>query len=382
MHIGFITPEYPHSKLTKVGGLGTSLKNLSLSLINQDVKVTVFVVNQSFQNVFKDEEIEIHAIKAKKTKYAQWFFSRRYFNKYINHIVDKESIDVLEAPDWTGITAFMKFKCPLVIRLHGSDAYFCHLDNRRQKFKNYLIEKLAIKGADAYIAPTKFAGNITKKLFNIRNKTIIVIHNGLFLEKFKNLRPNEYNQGEILYFGTLVRKKGVLELVKIFNEVVKLVPNASLKLIGNDSFDQKTNSNSTWQLMKNQFTKTALSQVEYLGKVPYEEINLHINSSNVCVFPTLAETLGMVTIESMALYKSVVNSNYGWALELIDDEVNGFLVDPKNTRKYVDRIVEIITNKSLAKLIGVEARKKVESTFDINKLVKTNINFYNTVINK
>lgn len=380
MHIGFITPEYPHESLNKVGGLGTSLKNLAISLVAQGIQVTIFVVNQSFQQVFEEEGVNIHALKTKHFKFGQWYFIRKYYNAYINKIVKKESIEVLEAPDWTGITAFMKFTCPLVIRFHGSDTYFCYLDKRKQKFKNHFIEKLAIKGADAFIAPTTFAGDVSKKLFKINNKIITAIHYGLFLEKFNNLQPNVYNPNEILYLGTLVRKKGVFELTKIFNRVNEQVPQAKLILIGNDSADQKTNSSSTWEIMKQQFSKTALMQVNYLGKVPYESVQDYIKSAHVCVFPTFAETLGMVTIESMALQKPVVNTNYGWALELIDDKQNGYLVDPKATEDYAERIIALLKDKELTKKIGAEARLKVETTFDIKDIVKSNISFYESII--
>ncbi len=33
MHIAFLTPEYPHSKVKHVAGLGTSIKNLVTALV-------------------------------------------------------------------------------------------------------------------------------------------------------------------------------------------------------------------------------------------------------------------------------------------------------------------------------------------------------------
>jgi glycosyltransferase involved in cell wall biosynthesis len=42
-----------------------------------------------------------------------------------------------------------------------------------------------------------------------------------------------------------------------------------------------------------------------------------MKQAQVCIFPSFAETLGMVTIESMALQKPVVNTSIGWAPELI-----------------------------------------------------------------
>ncbi len=382
MHVGFITPEYPHEELSKIGGLGTSLKNLTMSLKSDGINVTVFVVSQSLEGIFNDNGITIHSIKARRYPFLQWYFSRKFYNDYINRVVDKEGIDILEAPDWTGITALMRFKCPLIIRFHGSDTYFCRLENRRQKFKNRFIEKLGMESADAFIAPTTFAGELTKRLFKISKKRIDVIHHGLFLEKFANSNPENYVNNTILYFGTLIRKKGVFELVKIFNVIVERNEDVQLILIGNDSADIKTKSSSTWELMKIQFSEKALKQVDYKGKVPYEEVQMHIKSAHVCVFPTFAETLGMVTIESMALQKPVVNSDFGWAQELIDDSVNGYLVNPKNIELYADRILSIIKDKSLTDSLGKAAREKVESTFNIKTLVKENIAFYKTVIEK
>lgn len=380
MKIGFITSEYPHPKVKRAAGIATSIKNLATSLVANNHKVLVFVYQQDEDDIMIADDVEIHLIKSRKYKLFGWYLYRKHINKYINNIVRKQNVSLLEAPDWTGITAFMKFEIPLIIRLHGSDAYFCKLDGRKQKFKNYLFEKFAIKNADAFIAPTTYAGEVSKEIFNINKKSVKAIHNGLFLEKFTNDNPKIFNSGEILYIGTLVRKKGVFELTKIFNEVIEKCPEAKLVLIGNDSVDQKTNSSSTWGLMVKQFSEKALKQVEYKGEVPYEEIQDYIKSANVCVFPTFAETMGMVTIESMALQKPVVNSNYGWALELIDDKVNGFLVDPENTKEYGRRIIELIKNKELSIKIGEQARIKVEKTFDINNLVDENIDYYKSII--
>jgi glycosyltransferase involved in cell wall biosynthesis len=353
---------------------------LATALHDEGVEVTVIVINQSFQEVFEDNGISIHALKPKKRSLGQWYFSRKDYNTYINSLVKEKNIDILEAPDWTGITAFMRFTCPLVVRFHGSDTYFCHLDKRKQKFKNYLIEKLAVKGADAFIAPTTYAGQVSKELFKITDRTVKIIHYGLFLEAFNNNSPETYIHGSILYLGTLIRKKGVFELTKIFNSVVEQNPEAKLILIGNDSADLKTNSSSTWELMKAQFSQEALKRVDYKGKVPYEAVQGHIKSAHVCVFPTFAETLGMVTIESMALQRPVVNTNYGWAQELIDDGVNGYLVDPENTKEYASKIVQLLSDSKLTEKIGSAARIKVETTFDIKSLVKDNIAYYKSLL--
>jgi len=379
MHIAFLTPEYPHEKITHAAGIGTSIKNLAVALAKKGCAVTVFVYAQKKDEVFVENGVVIHSIEDRKYPFAKWYLYRKHIQKYCNKIIKEQKINIIEAPDWTGITAFMQFKIPLVIRFHGSDTYFCHLENRPQKLKNYWFEKLAIQGAKAFIAPTTFAGDLSKKLFNIKNKIIKTIHSGLELQQFENPNPELYQKGLILYIGTIIRKKGVLELARIFNLVSKEHPEARLVLIGGDSFDIATQTASTWQLKQQQLTKEASEKVSYL--VPYQEVQHYIKKANVCVFPTFAETLGMVTIESMAMQKPVVNSNIGWAKELIVDGESGFLVHPKNHEEYAARITTILKDDILYNRIGNNARQRVESLFDIEKIAEENIDFFNSVIN-
>ncbi|KAF2342010.1 glycosyltransferase family 4 protein [Flavobacterium tistrianum] len=381
MHIAFLTPEYSHSSITKSAGIGTSIKNLATSLFNSGNDITIFIYNQPVAEIINDNGIKIHRIQIKKYNFFGWYLYRKYIEKYCNQIIKQENIEVIEAADWTGITAFMNFKIPLIIRFHGSDTYFCHLENRKQKLKNFWLEKLAINKTQAFIAPTTFAGEVSKKLFKIKGKEIQTIHNGLNINEFENKQPENFEKNTILYIGTLIRKKGVLELPEIFSKVRNVFPEAKLFLIGSDSFDIKTNSKSTWELMKILFTKDDLNNVNYLGKIPYNEVQEHIKKVNVCVFPTYAETLGMVTIEAMAMSKAIVNSNIGWSQELLTDEESGYLVHPSNHDLYADRIVELFKNDSLVLKLGKRARKRAEEKFDINNLALANISFYQNIIN-
>lgn len=382
MHIAFLTPEFPHPKVAHAAGLGTSIKNLTTALVQEGIAVTVFVYGQKTQEIIIENGINLHLIENKEYKFLGWLFHRKHIQKYCNTVIKEKNIELLEAPDWTGITAFMKFSIPLIIRFHGSDTYFCHLENRKQKRKNFWLEKLAVNKAKAFIAPTTFAGAVSKTLFQIKNKEIKTIHYGLELENFTNNAPNLFEKGLMLYVGTLIRKKGVLELPEIFNKVRNEFPEAKLVLIGSDSFDIQTNSNSTWELMKNQFTSEDLKNVKYVGKIPYNEVQSYIRNTNVCVFPTFAETLGMVTIESMALQKAVINSNIGWSQELIVNEESGYLVHPKDHSLYADKIIQLLRNDDLTIQIGQKARIRVESKFDINKLVHDNIEFYKKYSNQ
>ncbi|SHG58685.1 glycosyltransferase [Flavobacterium johnsoniae] len=141
MHIAFLTSEFPHAKIHSSAGIGTSIKNLAKTLVKEGIKVTIFVYGQNVQEIIEENGLTIHLIKNKKYRFLGWFFHRKHIQNYCCSIIKKDKIDLLEAPDWTGITAFMNFSIPLVIRFHGSDTYFCHLENRKQKRKNFWFEK-------------------------------------------------------------------------------------------------------------------------------------------------------------------------------------------------------------------------------------------------
>ena len=380
MKIAFLTPEYPHEKISHAAGIGTSIKNLATALVKQGCTATVIVYGQKYTEVFEEEGVSIHLIENKKYRFGKWYFYRKFIQNYCNTIIKQQQIDVIEAPDWTGITAFMNFKIPLVIRFHGSDTYFCHLEKRKQKLKNYWFEKLAMDKAKAFIAPTSYAGTISKELFGIKNKMMQTIHYGLELDQFQNKNPEVFENGLILYIGTIIRKKGVFELPEILEKVRIQHPEAKLVLIGGDSSDVHTGSHSTWQMLEKEFDAYDLKNVTYLGKIPYQEVQKHIKQAQLCIFPSFAETLGMVTIEAMALQKPVVNTNIGWAQELLVDEVSGFLVHPQDHQLFANRIVCLLNDKALCLTIGKNARTQIEQVFDIHKIVQENISFYKSII--
>lgn len=380
MRIAFLTPEYPHKSLNNGGGLGTSIHNLVLALSRKGIEVYVIVTGQEKDDFFTENGNRYYVLKQEKYPFLGFYLYRKSVERFVNNLIKTEKIDLIEAPDWTGMTAFMKFQIPLIIRFHGSDTYFCHLEKRKQKWKNRWFETLAVKGANGYIAPTYFAGEVSAKLFGISEKKIATIHHGLELDKFNNSEPEKFETEKLLYIGTLIRKKGVLELPEIFKKVIQKYPKAKLYLIGADSFDIQTQRSSTWKLIEQQLGDSIKKNIEYLGKVPYSEVINHIKNSNVCIFPTYAETLGMVTIESMAMNKAVVNSNIGWANELIINGESGFLVYPANHQEFADKITLLLQDKTLALQMGKNARRRVEDIFDINIVAKKNIEFYKKVI--
>lgn len=383
MKIAFLTPEYPHPKTGSSGGIGTSIKNLSIGLLAEGCSVRVLVYGQKEESVFNDNGITIQQIRNVKFKGLSWWLTRKKLECLINELYANKTIDLVEAPDWTGITSFIQpKKCPIVIRLNGSDTYFCRLDNRPVKWINKFHERRALQRADGLLSVSKFTADLTNEVFGLQKDFMIIpnsIDTDLFDDK-NNDNDNSDNRNTILYFGSLIRKKGLLELPFIFNEVIQKNPEARLLLIGKDVSDVITGNPSTWAMMQSQFTAEALRNTRYLGSVPYQEIKEHIKAASVCVFPTFAEALPVSWIEAMALQKPIVASNIGWANEVIEDGVEGFLVHPKDHEKYAERILELLGNPKMQSAFGMAARKKVLASFSMEIVAQQSMSFYKTLI--
>ncbi|OIQ22711.1 glycosyltransferase family 4 protein [Lacinutrix sp. MedPE-SW] len=379
MKIAFLTPEYPHERIGHSGGIGTSIKHLATALHALGHAVTLLVYGQDEDASFTAHGLEFYKIKNPKLKGLSWYLTRKKIQKLINSLHAKGNIELVEAPDWTGITSFVHVKCPIIIKEHGSDTYFCHLDNRPVKAINRFHERQAIKQVDAIIAVSQFTGDLTNKLFNL-SRPFTVIPNAINLEAFKPTTSIKNNTNTILYFGTLIRKKGLLELPIIFNIVHEQYPDVTLLLVGKDSADIKTKSPSTWELMKPLFSKSALNKVDYIGAITYTKMREQIEQASLCVFPTFAEALPVSWLEAMALQKPIVASNVGWAKEVIDNGKNGFLVHPTNHKEYANKILNLLENKTLSESFSQEARQKIEKRFSSKIVAKQSVVFYKKII--
>jgi glycosyltransferase involved in cell wall biosynthesis len=381
MKIGFLTPEYPHSKTGPSGGIGTSIKNLVTALNENGHTVFIFVYGQNRDEIFTDNDTRIVRIKNVHIKGISWWLTRKKIEHIINEEIHRNKLEIIEVPDWTGISAFMYLKCPVVMRLHGSDTFFCDLDKRPVKAWNKLLERIAFKRAAGIVAVSKFVGENSNRLFR-QNRNFTVIPNGIDLNKFSTDSPVSFQQNNhVLYFGTLIRKKGVLDLPHIFNKVYENFPAAKLILAGADAADILTGSASTWEIMKPLFSKSALSQVSYIGKISYDEIRAHIAQATVCVFPSYAEACPVSWLEAMAMKKAIVASDIGWAPEIITDGEEGILVNPADHILFADSILRILNNPTLNETLGIAASERVENNFSNQATAQQSLAFYSSVIN-
>ena len=226
MHIAFLTTEYPILGM-KCGGIGIFIKHLSHLIVKSEagVKVSVVYWGNKFTETVWDDGISVIPINQPHKSPFSSFINRRYLNKKLNLLVAKIGIDLVESIDWEGPVAFCRLSVPVVTRLHGSNVYFDHLSGNKTPWK---------------------ALDLTDKLFSLSsNKRKCVIYNPVDIN-MPPLSSSDMNKNTItiLYWGTIVEKKGVLDLPLIFNRICEQNDNVKLILIGQDAV---VNGSSTWE---------------------------------------------------------------------------------------------------------------------------------------
>lgn len=377
MKFAFLTPEFPG--FSHSGGIGTSIYNLSKGLIKKGNIVNIILYGQDKDEFLTFNNLNIYKVKNIKIKGFSLYFSVKKIQNLINILYKQDKIDFIEVPDWTGISAFLNVSCPVIMRLNGSDSYFCFLESRSVKYKNKFLEKRAFSKANKIISVSHFTGKLTNSVFNLR-RNFEVIPNSVDSDFFSPCVSKDFHEPYILYFGTLIRKKGVLEIPYIFNEIYKEHKNIKLILIGKDAFDICSGNYSTWSLMKRCFSDNALKNVIYKGVVNYGEVKNYILNSLVCFFPSYAEALPVSWLEVMSMQKVIVASDIGWAKEIINNKVDGFLVNPKDHIGFANTIISLLSDSSLRSKISISAREKILNKFSHDVVASQNINFYSNLL--
>jgi len=378
-HIAYITAEYPHPDTPPAGGIGSFVKMMAKSLMKNNYQVTIFLCLSSKNQIWYDDNIRIIEIKGVSPSIFSPIKNRFKIRNCIKKYIKEDHIDLIEAPDWEGLHAFCDFKIPVVTRIHGSVTYFNHLQRISKPRLLYYLERRAIKKSKKVIAVSQFSGIVTERVFAFASLDFEVIYNGIDTDLFNITVPETLSNQNILYFGTLVRKKGMISLAHIFNEVHTINPNASLTLIGKDTLDFIENK-STWEVMKSILTPSALTKVCYKGVVPYKEMSQVISQASICVFPSFAEAFPISWLEAMAMGKPIVASSIGWASESIEDTKSGLLEYPEKHKDYAQKINKLLSNNSFARQLGKNAKQRVIDLFDQKKMVVKNITVYKNIL--
>lgn len=373
MHVGFLTPEYPP---LPSGGIGTSVKNLARALVARGHRVTV--VGWGPVAELEDEGVRVRFLGHTRVPRMGWLLNRRAARRELLRLVEDEGLDVVEAPDWCGPSAGIRLPCPVAVRCHGSATYFADVLGESVSTSVTWAERLALQRADGLAAVSRFTAERTRDLFGLPGR-FQVIANGVDVAQFTPAPKEEVEPGTVLYLGTLVRKKGVIDLGAAFSEVVRRQPRARLVLAGRDAPDRRTGAASTWSLLAAALSPEARERTEPLGSVPYEAVQERLCRAAVCVFPSYAEAQPLAWLEAMACGRPLVGYDQGWAREIVRSGVDGILVPAGDVRALSEAILGLIADPDRAARLGAAARAKVEAEFDIAKVVDRSLEWYRSL---
>ena len=370
MKICFISNEYPSGK---TGGIGIFTKELAEALVKRGHKV--YVVGLFDEN---DEIVEngVHLIKLKRLKGKLSFFKNsKLLEKTINYLIKNEKLDLVEIPDFEGNAAFWKLNIPIVSRLHGSVTYFAREMNQKESLLTYWIEKKSLQNSNYICSVSKYTAKKTKEIFRF-NKDIKIIYNGVKIsDKYKN---NYKNNFIVSFSGSLMRKKGVLSLAKAWNIVKQKIPQAKLRFIGKDTFE---NGKSIKEKIINIVSHQYRDSLIFTGHISKEELEDLLIQSDIAIYPSYAEAFSLAPIEAASLGLPVIYSVYTSGKEL-KEKINSIdLIDPNNIEDIANQIIFLLKNESIREEKGKKNRELAIKNFDINKKIDENLEFYKEIAN-
>ncbi len=161
-----------------------------------------------------------------------------------------------------------------------------------------------------------------------------------------NDKANEYincKKVKLLYVGQLAIRKGVDNLIKaIANLNPILLKRTQLAIVGAGS-DADTNrlTSLTEQLQIEQ-------SVTFVGRVPYNDLDILYKTSNVFVLPTLNDYRALVGFEAISYGLPVLLSIHdGSSNEIVDEGKNGYTFDPNNIEEFTNKLEKLVTDEKV-----------------------------------
>jgi glycosyltransferase involved in cell wall biosynthesis len=107
------------------------------------------------------------------------------------------------------------------------------------------------------------------------------------------------------------------------------------------------------------------SVVKLPGAISNEQLPVIYARHSLFVLPSLSEGAGVVLMEAMASYLPVVASNVGGIPEIVEDKVNGLLIEPEQPDKLAEAIEKTYNSRQeVLQRMGKRNRLKVEQHFN------------------
>ena len=202
---------------------------------------------------------------------------------------------------------------------------------------------------------------------------IVVLHNAVSVESHNMANPNAKN---ILFYGMLIQRKGIDDLLKAFSIVSNRLPeDITLTLYGDDTDADEP--------IEQKLSKYNLpNRIRYCGWLTEENRRKVFSDTLINVLPSYNEGLPMTILESMGYGIPNISTNIAAIPEAIQDGVNGFTVCPGNVTDLANKMYALCTDTEMWKNYSDAAYKRAKEEFSIQRHFERLISIYQTLLQK
>lgn len=383
MKVCLICNEYPPAPH---GGIGVVVASLAGRLQQAGHQAIVVGYDPRLtQTTWTTEAHDVRVLRLASPPGARWalkvgrrainpgfFWQRFYLARQAARVAREHAVDLMESYDWQGPLLFAPFH-PLVVRMHGANSAHRYAENQRMSQQLRLVERRNIAQADHLIAVSQHIGQLTLEALGQQQRAFDVIYNGVDTARFAP-QPVEPDPLEILYVGTVNRRKGVFDLFNALPQVFASVPGAQLSVVGR--LPAGAAGEAMQQQLLGRLPEPMRDAVRFMGVQPHDTLPAWYARAAVAVFPSRAEAFGLTCAEAMSCGAAVVMTTQASGPELVEHNVSGLLADPTDPAALAEAIIRLLQDASLRARLGEQARAQAIARFDLDHLWQRNLDFY------
>jgi glycosyltransferase involved in cell wall biosynthesis len=217
--------------------------------------------------------------------------------------------------------------------------------NDDKKYINKLVSSL--KNIDVFLPVSKELTNFYhKKLMNTDTKCIYIPH---FLDAIPDDVSN-LDEKSIISVARLSPEKGFLDLIDVFKIVNEIYPDWKWHIFGDG--EQKE------EIIDKIVSLKLQDSIVLHGFQDKTSVNSALEKSSIYMMGSFEESFGLVLIEAQSYgVPCVAFSSAQGAMEIIDNQVNGFLIENRDKKNMAKSILELIEDKEKLKSFSSMSRK-------------------------
>lgn len=113
-----------------------------------------------------------------------------------------------------------------------------------------------------------------------------------------------------------------------------------------------------------------------------KDINHWLGCLDVFIHPPMTEGLGVAVLQAAAASLPIVASRVGGVTEIIEDRVNGLLIDPQSPEQIAEGVLALLGDPQTARAMGEAAHQTVVDKFSVDAMVEGNLKVYQELLDE